>query len=342
MISGNPLSSKNHFKLPTAFDLVFQSDQLGISPLVCIWALKCSPNYVPVGFTATQNCDEPKLGSAYCVLASLTEEILDWKDIFKKEFGNNVGFIKRAEPTSSGRNILAMGAFINFDINNSAKPSISTKGDVTPIYSIKRSESFFWTEKPVLKTQISDVTYDFNNMAKKADATEMNSAVLENFSHIPQTITRTISYNEETSSTFSFGTELEVGLTVEVGIGIPIPIIKSEINIDVAVTVTKTNAFEVGKDDVESTTKSIIASMEIPDGHRMTVVVVANKYTTTIPYSATLTKYFYDGSIGKKKISGEFKGVNIDEVKVEYSGYEPLINPNQVKSDRERRDTDSC
>ena len=142
-----------------------------------------------------------------------------------------------------------MGAYFDFDIKSNVQKDISTRHSApADIYAIKRSEGFYWTEKPIISTQISDVTYDFNNMEKKASPAKMNSAVLENYSHIPQTVTRTISYTEERSFNFDFGGEVSVGLTVEVGVGIPIPFpAPSKLEIDVAVTVTTTAAFEAGE-----------------------------------------------------------------------------------------------
>ena len=106
-----------------------------------------------------------------------------------------IGFLtrkKRAVPETSAHDILPMGSYLNYDLLSTTLPSISTKlTSPTQIYAIKKSEGFFHTEKPVTSTLISDVMYDFNNMEKKAEPTEMNSAVLENYSHIPQTVTRT-------------------------------------------------------------------------------------------------------------------------------------------------------
>ena len=96
-----------------------------------------------------------------------------------------------------------------------------------------------------------------------------------------------------------------------------------------------------GSDNVESTTKSITAAMEIPDSHKMTVTIVANKWKTTVPYSATLTKTFYDGSKSKHLISGIYKGVNIDEVKVEYGEITPLASVAEGLL-RRRRETNLC
>ena len=320
------------FKLPHSFDVVFDSSDLwsitNNQSSVCIWALNCPPNYVPVGFVGKKDCEEPQIGDAYCVLASLTEEVENWHPIWDQANEHNHGYIKRGSPNATAFNILPMGAFFDFDLNSATQPQLSTR-KLAPvgIYAIKRSEGFFWTEKPVLSAQISDVIYDFNNMEKKASPTKMNSAYLENFSHIPQTVSRTISYTDEHSYSFDSGSSVAAGTTVEVGIGIPIPIgpgISSQLNVDSSVTVTATGGYEEGTETVESTTKSITAGMDIGGESKMSVAVVANQYTTQIPYSATLTKKFYDGSMSKQKVLGTFKGVSIDEVKLEYGVIESV------------------
>ena len=113
--------------------------------------------------------------------------------------------------------------------------------------------------------------------------------------------------------------------------------------------VVSTVGFSSGESTTESTTKSITAAMEIPDSHKMTVAIVANKYKTNVPYTATLEKRFYDGTKTKQKISGMFKGVSIDEVKVKYGVIEPLqsisnslFGEQETVRRRRRRATFSC
>ena len=125
--------------------------------------------------------------------------------------------------------------------------------------------------------------------------------------------------SDEISFEFEMGEEVEIGLSVEVEVGIPIPIVKIDLNINTAIETTYTNSFTTGETASSATEKSISASMEIQDGHKMEVSVIGNRYQTNVPYSATLTKKFYDGSSSKQKISGEYKGINIDEVRVQYS-----------------------
>ena len=87
-------------------------------------------------------------------------------------------------------------------------------------------------------------------MEKKADPVEMNTATLENYSHIPQTVTRTISYTDEKSFFFDMGASVEVGLNVEVEIGFsiptPIPGLSVNLEIGVEVSVVKTEGFTSG------------------------------------------------------------------------------------------------
>ena len=49
---------------------------------------------MPVGHVAKKDCEEPELGDAHCVLASLTEKIVKWNNLWDKAHGDNHGFIK--------------------------------------------------------------------------------------------------------------------------------------------------------------------------------------------------------------------------------------------------------
>ena len=292
----------------------------------------------------TEDCEEPTIGDAYCVLATYTEKITKWDSFWSTDNTKNQGFVKQARPTGNQFDIMAIGAYTNFDFKALGKNIMKT--NPLDIYAIKRSEGFFWTEKPVISTKISEITYDLENMEKSADPVEMNTAVLENYSHIPQTVTRTISYTEEKTFSFDMGGSVESGLTVEVELGFsiptPVPGVQVKTDIGVEVSVVSTEGFTSGKSETESTTKSITAAMEIPDSNKMTVAIVANKYKTNVPYTATLEKRFYDGTKSKQKISGMFKGVSIDEVKVQYGVIEPLQSISNNLLRRRRRSAEPC
>ena len=148
LLKANPRSSITHFKPPDSFDLVFRGDKLGLSkPVICVWALKCPPKYVPVGMVAKKDCQEPVLGDAYCVLAIYTEKIEKWDTIWSKDLIDQ-GLVKQARPTANEFDILAMGAVMNFSFKTALKMQ---KNNPLDIYAIKRSEGFFWTEKPILR-----------------------------------------------------------------------------------------------------------------------------------------------------------------------------------------------
>ena len=316
LLKGNPKSTLDHFKLPDSYDIVFVSEDIGFidsykDSLCCIWKLNCPPSYVALGFVAKVNCTEPEMGDAYCVHNSLTSTIENWDEKFHGASLDfmNTGSLNQARINDNQFNMLQMGAYMNWNHLNTEFMNIPVnRNNPSVTYAINRSSGNFWTEKPILYTTISDVAYDFNNMEMKANPTELNSAFLENYSHIPQTVTRTLSYTDETSSHFDMGTTIEEGLNVEVEVSIVIPKIEWQIDIGTAVSTSTSEGWENGKASVTSQTKSITAAMEIPDSHKLKVVVVANQFETNVPYSATLTKKFYDGSSEKVKISGMFKG----------------------------------
>ena len=325
LLKGNPKSTLNHFKLPDSYDIVFDSEDIGfIDSLCCIWKLNCPPSYVALGFVAKVNCTEPEMGDAYCVHHSLTSNIENWDDRFYGASPNKInwGELRQARVNNGQFDMLQMGAYMNWNYQNEYMNIPVNRNNPSVTYAINRSSGNFWTEKPILYTTIGDVTYDFNNMAVKANPTELNSAFLENYSHIPQTVTRTLSYTDEKSFEFDMGHSIAEGINVEVEISIEIPIpsttITLEIGIETAVSYSTSTSWENGKAAIASQTKSITAAMEIPDSHKMEVVVVANKFETTVPYSATLTKKFYDGTSEKMKISGNFKGSVCKPLQVEF------------------------
>ena len=66
----------------------------------------------------------------------------------------------------------------------------------------------------------------------------------------------------------------------------------------------------------------------------------ADEYETDIPFSATFTKYYYDGTKSKQITSGTYKGQNVQNVRVEYGEITPLNS--DLTSGRRKRSADSC
>ena len=93
-------------------------------------------------------------------------------------------WIGEAEPPSDTYDMLSMGAYENFQ-----RQSFQYSKPIG-IFAIKKSEGHYWTEKPILRTEISDIIYDFTNMNKKTSASRIDQVELENYSHIPQVVTR--------------------------------------------------------------------------------------------------------------------------------------------------------
>ena len=57
----------------------------------------------------------------------------------------------------------------------------------------------------------------------------------------------------------------------------------------------------------------------------MTATVVSNRYVADVPYTATLTTIYADGTRDtKNNYSGVYRGAQIDEVRVVYNAAVPL------------------
>ena len=151
-----------------------------------------------LGFIAKKDCREPDQGDIYCVHGSLTSKIENWEEKFNAQSSDekHEGKILEAKVSSNQFDMLQMGSIKNYDFKTEKWTEFEIKSTKpSDTFAIKKEKGNYWTEKPILSTSISDITYDFKNMVKKANPTKLNSAVLENYSHIPQVVTRTLSYS---------------------------------------------------------------------------------------------------------------------------------------------------
>ena len=88
----------------------------------------------------------------------------------------------------------------------------------------------------------------------------------------------------------------------------------------------KTKSTEFGKTSETSTTDSIAIDVLIPENSRITASIISNSYETTIPYTAMLEKIYYDGTRKREKIKSQYKGVEVNEVSVQYGEVESLLS----------------
>ena len=212
-------------------------------------------------------------------------------------------------PTQQGINaILPAG-----DWENAQKHAISLP------YIMEAEKINYYSEKPVTRVVVTDIMYDMSKAKnEKKPPQNLNKLTVINRSHIPQNVAKTVEYTTTTTSGFSFATGIGLGTTVTLvdhkfgsGKG-PTMEVKSEL------TTTIETTFSYGEDTITEFSDSLEVAMEISWTSKMSVNIIADKFSSNIPFVATMKKYFFDGTTAISKTEGIYKGVHINNVFVQY------------------------
>ena len=165
--------------------------------------------------------------------------------------------------------------------------------------------------------------YDLDSAEyEKKPPQNLNMLTVINRSHIPQNIAKTVEYTTASTSAWSFGVAIGTGTTVSLldkdkdfgkdkkpGVTVSV-----SVNLEIETEVS----FNYGQETTEETTDSVEVAMEISWTSKMSVTLVADKFTSNIPFVATMKKYYFDGTTAVSKTEGIFKGVHVSNVHVQY------------------------
>ena len=300
----------NSVRSPVSYSKIWNDSGSRAYKDVQLWNVNCPGGYVSLGNVATDG-NYPKLGDVYCVKRRYTSygSSGNWGYIWS-DHGSKARSdvsIYEAQPTSSNmQSVRGFGAVASYNY----KPSYP--------YFLRNNSLTYWAEKPIEKIYMFNVRYDLNTEKQQSEPVQMSPTVVENFSDRPQTATRTISYSVSESSSFQFSQAIELGIEVEFTAGSPLIGVEQETSISVSTTST----FSTGQTTTKTHTDSINAQIELPGKSKITAVISGTKCKTDIPYTATITKVYYDGSEAQANISGVYKGVAISDIKVTYSEIE--------------------
>ena len=176
----------------------------------------------------------------------------------------------------------------------------------------------YYYEKPVSKVIVTDIRYEMSKATyQKKPPQNLNALTVINRSHIPQNIAKTVEYTTSSSSEYSFG--------VGIGFGTEVTLFETEkkigpakIEVGVTGTYETEHTFSYGQSETVETTDTIEIGMEISWTSKMTVTISADKFTSNIPFIATMKKYYFDGTTGTSTTDGIFKGVHMSNVHVQY------------------------
>ena len=301
----------NTFRNPLSYNKLWEA-QFGVNPKVTVWSLNCPAGYVALGTAVTTGGELPEFGSIYCIHHKYTVQGTqnDWATIWThvaKQSGFPYAFRKAkcyVTIRGSGRRSLSAITF---------QSTVHVENLPSSPYFLDGSKIFTISEKPISKMTMKNIKFDLNSVTKTAKPVELSPTFLINYSHIPQTTTRTITYTDEKSSSFSFGVEMSIGISFEAEVSIPL-IGSTGVSFSASASVS----YSTGEEKTETQVDSIEASIEVPDISKIRAAVVANRYTTKMSYTAELTKIYYDGEESTELIQGVYDGVNINEVQVQY------------------------
>ena len=294
----------------------------------CVWRPNCPAGFVALGTVFTKYCTKPVLGDIYCIKHEYATPVDNWEVKYKNKWYSSsnsgaIALLKATPDKELQRDLLTFGATQNSD-------KYKIIDNPIPFYALIRSATRYQAEKPVVKAKMEDVLFDYSNMNKKVENVKMNPITISNYHNLPQKVHRTLTYEDIKETSFTGSWKMAYGSTVQVVVKIPIINTK----IDTKTTISSSWEGIDGEVNKNTTTESMKATVDVPANSQMTATIIANKYTSDVPYTAMMTKYFYDGSTTSYPVEGMFKGVTIDEVQVQYSETHELLADH---SDRKRR-----
>ena len=186
-------------------------------------------------------------------------------------------------------------------------------------YLLNKDYINYWSEKPIVKIFMFNVQYKLDEVDRQKSPVTMSPTEVVNSSKNKQSISTSISYTTSSTSTFTFSQAFEVGVAVVVSAGIP-----KFAGSTTTVSVSETTSFKYGNSTTESKTLSTVATMEIDPFSRQTVFITGFKYKSDVPYTADVTKTYFDGTTAKGKISGVYKNLDVSGFTITYGPVEKI------------------
>ena len=310
-----------------------------------VYSAVCPANYVALGAAITTG-GFPKPGEFYCVLGKHATPIMS--ENIKPSASVNLAIIEALPYATRICPKCEMQQGINaiFPAGGSAQRDVLKNANILPISPIsilKTEEINYFTEKPISEIIVTGINYEMNKANYDRKPPEnINTLTVINHSHIPQNIAKTVEYTTTESSSYSFGAGISVGTTMKI---FEHKIEAEDSSYSIEVNIDKTTTFEstlsYGTDKVEETTDTIEVGMEVQWNSTMTATIIAEKFTSTIPFTATLKKIYYDGTTGTGKSGGIFKGVHVSNVIVQYSENKSLAPEDEEEESAEEETEDS-
>ena len=295
---------------PISYSKIWNDAGSGADNDVQLWRVTCPSGYVSLGSVATSG-SYPAVGDVYCVNSRYTTygSSSNWGYVWRDHGSgaNSDVSIWEARATSViVQSVRGFGAVSNYNYYP------------TSPYFLKKEFLTYWAEKPISKIKMYNVNYELDAERQQTTPETMSPTIIMNNSQERQTISRTLSYSIAKEESFTFTQAIQLGIAVEITAGSPLIGIEQKTTISLQATST----FSTGETTTETKEESVTANVEVPARSQITAWIQGTKYKADIPYTATIKKFFFDGTTALATISGVYKGVAISEIKVMYGEIE--------------------
>ena len=294
-----------------------------------IYSVNCPSNFVALGAAVTTG-QVPAPGSFYCILQDYAMPIM-FANV-KKSHSPDLAFIDPLRRNSEHCSNCPLQQGVN-GILPASDWETAHKYTISLPYIIEVDKINYISEKPLERVVVTDIRYEMNKAEyERQPPQNLNALTVINRSHIPQNVAKTLEYTTTSSKAWQFNVGIGLGTTMEIvdekfEVGPAKLTVKAELSVQVTTTIG------YGEEDTTETTDSIEIAMEVEWTSRMNVTVVTEKFTSNIPFVATLKKYYFDGTTDTGESEGVFKGVHVNDVHVQYGEITSLVDgPSEGKA----------
>jgi len=299
-------NDRTSFTSPISYTKIWQMNSA--YEYIRIWRPVCAADYISLGFVAvsTESEDPPEAGKIYCIHSDYVA------------YGD-----KNKNFRLLWRNVGSPGPWVQFfeaisyeEVEQGVRAMFASQSEYDlPLnpYFLKTGYFTHIAEKPVIKVELYDVEYQLDSEEKVTEPESIFVTYVINKSDLEQTCTRQIDYTTTKTTSFSFSTSVSYGISTEVTAEIPL-FTSSTTTLSQETTV----GFDSGEETSVSKTDSIKAEVRVPSMKKTETTITGTKYTTDIPYTATVKKTYFDNTESFGKTAGIFNGVDVSEITVTY------------------------
>ncbi|XP_066928855.1 uncharacterized protein [Clytia hemisphaerica] len=297
-------------KQPISYRQIWSDKGSGADMSVKVWRANCPSGYVALGDIATGG-HYPKGGEMYCVRSKYAAYTAasNWQWVWNDKGSGSDTDVTFFEAITRGNRLLQSTRGMGSKVGHHGTPHYAP-------FILKKSDTTYYAEKPIREIKLRNMRYDLSKKKISGKAPqEIIPTVVNNMSSKEQKGGRTIEVQTSKTSSFEMSRSISFGLSMEVSGDVPII---GGGGFSVTTNFETSKSYTTGKSKTVTKTDSVTAEIVLPPYSRSTAYIVGNQYKADIPYIATVTKVYFDGTESTQEMSGVFKGVQIAEYEITF------------------------